>query len=67
FIELGALMCQAPVSVNVTHCPIPCRVSYWGSTGPQEQASFNQNRLPFTTPQLSQDLRIQRSSDIVFN
>jgi hypothetical protein len=49
-MELGALWCQAPVSRNVTHCSIPCRVSYWVSTGSLEQAAFNQNRLPFMAP-----------------
>jgi hypothetical protein len=30
--ELGApLWCQAPVSGNVAHCSVPCRVFYWVS------------------------------------
>jgi hypothetical protein len=49
-MELGPLWCQAPVSGNVAHCSVPCRVSYWVSTGSLEQASFYQNRLPFMAP-----------------
>jgi hypothetical protein len=30
-MELGALWCQAPISGNVAHCSIPCRVFYWVS------------------------------------
>ncbi|KRY62202.1 hypothetical protein T4A_14000 [Trichinella pseudospiralis] len=30
-MELGALWCQAPVSGNVAHCSVPCRVFYWVS------------------------------------
>jgi hypothetical protein len=47
-MELGALWCQASVSGNVAHCSVPCRVSYWVSTGFPEQALFNQNRLLFS-------------------
>jgi hypothetical protein len=28
-MELGALWCQAPVSGNVAHSSVPCRVFYW--------------------------------------
>jgi hypothetical protein len=28
-MELKALWCQAPVSGNVSHCSIPCKVFYW--------------------------------------
>jgi hypothetical protein len=28
FMELGVLWCQAPVSRNVAHCSIPCRIFY---------------------------------------
>ena len=49
-MELGVLWCQAPVSGNVAQCFVPYRVSYWVSTGSLEQASFNQNRVPFTAP-----------------
>ena len=28
-MELGALWCQAPVSGNMAHCSIPCRVFCW--------------------------------------
>ena len=59
-MELGALWCQTPVSGNVAHCSVPCRVSYWVSTGSLEQASFNQNRLPFTAPQLVIDISQQK-------
>ena len=47
-MELGALWCQAPVSGNVAHCSVPCRVFYWVS-----KVSFAQleHRLPFTVPQ----------------
>jgi hypothetical protein len=46
-MELGALSCQAPVSGNVAQCSAPCRVFF----GSLEQASFNQNRLPFMVQQ----------------
>jgi hypothetical protein len=42
-MELGALWCQAPVSGNVAHCSILCRVSYWVSRAsliPIKQAAF---------------------------
>jgi hypothetical protein len=49
-MELGALWYQALGSGNMAHSSVPCRVSYWVSTGSLEQASFNQNRVPFTAP-----------------
>jgi hypothetical protein len=42
-MELGALWCQAPVSGNVAHCSIPCRVFYWvsgASLAQPKQAAF---------------------------
>jgi hypothetical protein len=38
-VELGALWCQAPVSGNVAHCLVPCRVFYWVS-----EASLTQSK-----------------------
>jgi hypothetical protein len=52
-MELGALWYQAPISGNMAHCSVPCRVSYWVYTGSLGQASFNQNRLPFVAPHKS--------------
>jgi hypothetical protein len=46
-MELGALWCQAPVSGNLAHSSSLVEFS----TGSLEQASFNQNRLPFMAPQ----------------
>jgi hypothetical protein len=43
-MELGALWCQAPVSRNMAHCSIPCRVSYWvsgASLAQPKQAAFH--------------------------
>ena len=43
-MELGALWCQAPVSGNVAHCSIPCRVFYWvsgASLAQPKQAAFH--------------------------
>jgi hypothetical protein len=45
-MELGALWFQAPDSGNMA-----CFSEF--STGSPEQASFNQNRLPITIPQLT--------------
>jgi hypothetical protein len=28
-MELGPLWFQAPVSKNMAHCSVPCRVFYW--------------------------------------
>jgi hypothetical protein len=46
-MELAALWCQVPVSGNVAHCSLVEFSTGWSL----EQASFNQNRLPFTAPQ----------------
>ena len=43
-MELGALWCQAPVSGNMAHCSVPCRVSYWvsrASLAQPKQAVFH--------------------------
>ena len=47
-LSCGAPCCQTPVSGNVAHCSVPCRVFYWVS-----KVSFAQleHRLPFTVPQ----------------
>jgi hypothetical protein len=46
-MELWALWCQSLVCGNMDHCSIPCRVSYWVSTGSPEQASINPKQAAF--------------------
>jgi hypothetical protein len=48
--ELGALWNQAPVSGNMAHCSVPCRVFYWVS---KSKPHPTKNRLPFMAPQPS--------------
>jgi hypothetical protein len=43
-MELGTLWCQAPVTGNVAHCSVPCRVLYWVSRASliqPKQAAFH--------------------------
>jgi hypothetical protein len=40
-MELGALWCQAPVSGNVAHYSVPCRVSSRASLAHPKQAAFH--------------------------
>jgi hypothetical protein len=58
-MELGAPWCQGPMSGNVAHCSVPCRVFYWVSgvslAGPK-------NRLPFTVPHRSLDDGVMKDS-----
>jgi hypothetical protein len=52
-MELGALWCQAPVSENMAHCSVPCRVSYWVSGAsliqPKQAAFHGPTHLYFYT------------------
>jgi hypothetical protein len=43
-MKLGALRCQAPVSGNMAHCSVPCKLSYWvsgASLAQPKEAAFH--------------------------